>query len=75
MSFCGLLLIATATYEDGRNRREEALIDTEEQSGNLGGALRRDEINVHEAKVLEVANEEGAGLREGERVAPKEPAR
>jgi len=52
---------------------EHALVDGEEQVGDLGGANGGGSEDVAEAEVLHVTQELAGGVREGEGVAPEEP--
>ena len=56
-----------------RYRSEHALVDGEEEIGNLMTTNRRRRQGIPESNVVEVADEFPRSVREGERVAPEEP--
>lgn len=66
-------LSAAANGDDGGESGEHALEEGEEEGGDFGGSDGRRIEDVHETEVLEVTDE-GTSAREGEGVAPEEPA-
>lgn len=62
----------TGGERDG-DGREHALVDGEEEVGDLVGAHGRAGEDVHEAEIREITDERAGGMGEGQRVAPEEP--
>ena len=58
---------------DARDGSEHALVETEEDVGDLGAADAGLAQHLHETKVGEVSDVGAAGVGEAERVAPEEP--
>jgi hypothetical protein len=55
------------------NSSEHALIDSEEEIGNLGGANRGGSESVTETNILQITDEFACGVRESKGVTPEEP--
>ena len=69
----GVCQLKTENGENARDGSEHALVDAEQDVGDLGATDAGLGQHVHQAKVGEVSDVGAAGVGEAEREAPEEP--
>ena len=65
----GSITTTLSNSSDGKSHGdggEHALVDSEEEIRNLGGANRRSRKDIAESDIVQVADELAGGVREGE---------